>query len=281
MTMDEITSDLMIILNASKISDDTNIELEHLAYKFNNYRAQEIQDIYRLTREVNPVWLQRTGVFTFTKINSADEPAFVSSSSICLGKFTIPPVVELQNDLGVFRVTQSAGQRQMYKTDIHSFFEMFECSDSRLTQFIFYFRVGNALYQYPYTEQGSAVLIYENPLEGYVFLTEYIPSGSIEAGVSYTVSVAQIIYNGLTYNPGGAFVGVAGVTTFTGNGKVKPTTEKRVMTYTDEYPVERNMAQRVILDILTKDFGIERKQISDISNDAQTQLNILQSGEGS
>lgn len=53
---------------------------------------------------------------------------------------------------------------------------------------------------------------------------------------------------------------------------------KRDLRWTDEYHIDRNMAQDVILSILTKEFAIEMKMISDIRNDAQDQFKILTSG---
>jgi len=52
----------------------------------------------------------------------------------------------------------------------------------------------------------------------------------------------------------------------------------RDMLVTDEYPMERDMAQKIALEILTKDLAINEKSISDIINDSQSQLKLLKSG---
>ena len=55
----------------------------------------------------------------------------------------------------------------------------------------------------------------------------------------------------------------------------------RDMLVTDQYPMERDMAQKVILEILTKDLALNEKSIADLINDSQSQLKILTSGSNS
>lgn len=58
---------------------------------------------------------------------------------------------------------------------------------------------------------------------------------------------------------------------------IDPTTRLlRDMTITDEYPIDMDIAQKIVLEILTKDLQINMQSISDIQNDSQTQLKILQ-----
>lgn len=47
-----------------------------------------------------------------------------------------------------------------------------------------------------------------------------ISSGNIAPGVTYQVLVDSITYNGTTYSAGSYFVGVDGVTDYTGSGEV-------------------------------------------------------------
>jgi hypothetical protein len=49
---------------------------------------------------------------------------------------------------------------------------------------------------------------------------DYIASGSIAPGVLYQVVTNSITYNSTTLNPSDEFIGVLGVTTFTGSGQV-------------------------------------------------------------
>ena len=52
----------------------------------------------------------------------------------------------------------------------------------------------------------------------------------------------------------------------------------RDMLVTDDYPVERDMAQKIILDILTKDLALNDKAVVDLINDSQQQFKLLKSG---
>jgi hypothetical protein len=52
----------------------------------------------------------------------------------------------------------------------------------------------------------------------------------------------------------------------------------RTMLVTDEYPMERDMAQKIALEILTKDLALNDKAITDIINDSQSQLKLLKGG---
>jgi hypothetical protein len=51
----------------------------------------------------------------------------------------------------------------------------------------------------------------------------------------------------------------------------------RDMTFEDDYPLDISLAQKAILEILTKDFAISEGSIPDIINDSQRQFKILKS----
>ena len=51
------------------------------------------------------------------------------------------------------------------------------------------------------------------------------------------------------------------------------------ITNSDEYPLERAMAQRIVLAILTNEYKIEQSTITDIMNDSQDQFRIIKSGD--
>jgi hypothetical protein len=52
----------------------------------------------------------------------------------------------------------------------------------------------------------------------------------------------------------------------------------RAMTIQDDYPCDAEMAQKIIMEILTKDLQLNAQSISDIVNDAQNALKLLQNG---
>lgn len=54
----------------------------------------------------------------------------------------------------------------------------------------------------------------------------------------------------------------------------------RAMTLEDDYPLDIALAQKVILQILTKDLAISEGSISDLVNDSQSQLKIMKNSIG-
>jgi hypothetical protein len=58
------------------------------------------------------------------------------------------------------------------------------------------------------------------------------------------------------------------------------TNSLRQMEITDEYPIDMDIAQKIVYEILTKDLQINMQSISDVVNDSQSQLKILQNANG-
>ena len=274
MKLESIIYDIKTILEMSKITNNSRHEDEYIEKKIAQYRAQFIQEEYAKTIRVVPTWISPYGKFTFEKVNSADE-TLACDLSVCFGKKTLPPVVNLPNDLGYYYLSKPAKQQRIYLVSRDALMLMISLGDSRLAHWTFGFIEHNSFYVYPYIPEGNFSGIAEDPREFYMFRTERILSGSILTGVSYTVYGAQISYNGVTYNIADTFLGVAGVTTFIGSGWIKLTNEKSNYAYADEYPMDIAMASRCIIKILTTDFQIEQKMIADLVQDGQDQLSIL------
>jgi len=55
----------------------------------------------------------------------------------------------------------------------------------------------------------------------------------------------------------------------------------RDMLFTDDYPLDGNLAQRALIEFLTKDMAVAEGAITDIINDSQSQLKILKGGQTS
>jgi hypothetical protein len=49
------------------------------------------------------------------------------------------------------------------------------------------------------------------------------------------------------------------------------------MTFDDDYPLDIALAQKIVLEILTKDLAISEGSIPDIINDSQKQFKLLKS----
>jgi hypothetical protein len=278
MTLEQIIYDLRTILEMSKITNNSRFEDEHIEKKITEYRAIAIQDEYKLTKDVVPVWLSPLGKFLFEKVNSADENLGINTS-VCFGKKTLPPVVNLPNNLGYYYLSAPAKQGRLYLVPREILMLMIQLGDDRLQHYIYGFIEHNSLFVYPYISEGNASLIAEDPRQCMMFRTERILSGNIQIGISYTVYSASIVYNTIIYNTGDVFIGVIGVKTYTGTGYVKLTTLTSNYGYSDEYPIDAAMAEKCIIKILTTDFQIEGKMIADLVQDSQDQLAILKNYE--
>jgi len=207
-------------------TDDNRVRDEFLMSKIHTYRSGFIQEDFSRNRFLNPVWLQDLKKLSATKVNSADDPS-IADTSISLGKVTLPNIVSLPEDIGLFRVAGSSKHKVFTPVGMNYFYLLIDIDPTTAINQMIYYRTGNSIYLYPYNTECNAVAILGNPLEGYL----------IENNV------------------------------------------KRNLKWTDKYPIDRKMAQDVIISILTKEFAIEMKMVSDIKNDARDQFKILTSGD--
>lgn len=270
----EYRSDIMLIYERLKLSKDKRLTELHTQFLIHKYRAMVINDDFKANRQIDPATLQDFGKVVFTKVTSADDPN-VPYGSVNYGKLTIPQVITLPDDRGVYHVASSSKLCQHYPLMPPLFFNVPAGSVAAKSRY--YTRINTALYIDHFAEDGNVILILDNPMDGVVLLTENVLAGSIKSGISYTVQSGQVVYNGISYNVGQAFTGIFGIATFTGTGVVKHTTQKRAMTIDDNYPLSFKMAERVLINMFYQEFKIEAQQTSDIRNDAQDQLTVLQS----
>lgn len=270
----EYRSDVMLIYERLKLNKNKRLLETHAEFLIAKYRAAVINDDYKANRQIDPATLQDFGLVNFTNVLSPDDPN-VPYGSVEYGKLTIPQVVTLPDDRGVFRVASSSKLCEHYPLPSPLFFSVPAGSITAKSRY--YTRINDALYIDHYAEQGNVILILDNPMDGVVLLTEYVQPGNIESGISYTVQTGQVLYNGVGYNVGAAFTGIFGITTFSGTGTVKRTVQKRAITIDDNYPLSFKMAERVLLTMFYQEFKIEASQMTDIRNDAQDQLSVMQS----
>jgi len=267
MTLKEGIYDVRHILKA--LATDTEVKNAHVAQKFHEYRAIEILTEYHVMGEVNPLWIQNYGKTVTTTVTSSDNQETVSS--VCLSKVTLPPVIKLPRNRGVYRIANSSNQKSVYEISQQLLWNKIEANDFTVGDFDFYYQEGNEYFFYPKLSACNPHLILANPLDGYVMTTESVLSGSIIADAVYTITSGTITYNGVNYITSDTFTGVSGVNTFTGGGQVKFFLNKRGMTVEDEYPCDIGMMEKIVLNILTKDFGIEQRQVADYRNDTVNQ----------
>jgi hypothetical protein len=224
MTAEEIVYDVFEI--KALLEDDHDIDQLWVLTKFNNYRSIYISQDYAVNNEIRPSWLQRLHKQKTTKVNSADDPS-ISMTSITLSKVVLPPLMSLSEDLGLYRVTGSAGISHFDLMDFNTMIMKIDIGEERMGQYGYASRIGNTLYLYPLTMEIQAFVLAENPFD-------------------------------IQFNDNGVL---------------------RAMRVTDPYPVDNAMAQRIILDILTKDLALNDKAITDIVNDSQQQFKILKGAD--
>ena len=276
MNFEDIIYDTQMILSKSNKTNDFRVEDMHLASLLNNYRALMIGQEYDVTMHINPLWIQPIRNLLTTQVNTADDSTMLAQS-ICLAKVTLPPVVSMPDDLGVRRLTLGAKQKNIYETSPEELYGMIELNDPLLDVYNFYFKKELSYFIYPYVETVGADLILANPLDGKIVQTEYVLSGNLTVGQEYKVYGGDINYNSTIYNVGDTFTCIAGYITYTGFGIVKNTMEARIRDIRDNYPCDRAMANKMIIAVLTQEFQIEIKQVSDIVNDSQDQFKIVSS----
>ena len=161
MKIEDIIWDILEIKNA--IEDDSDLEEMWILHKINLYRAAHIEAEFALTNEINSQWLQRLRRFTWEKVTAADDPAILHNS-ITLGKASLPGVVKLPEDQGMYRLSGSGAINTFDPIDFNSLIMKAEIEDTNIG-YGYYSKIGNDVYEWPYTMEGSAIIIAANPLD--------------------------------------------------------------------------------------------------------------------
>lgn len=262
-----------------KLSKDSTANFPYLLNLVARKRSKQIGEYYDRTGGIiDPTWIQMALITNATPVSYHDTPN-VPATCEKVAMFDIPSVIRLPEDRGLYRVAKPNMVSEYYPVTLDMFFGY----DKSVQQFKenLRYRVGQKVYAHPYFDQFVVHLILSDPMDGYVYDTGYKFSGMLITGDDYTpagqyvVVEGSIEHNGVTYNNGDEFTAVS--STFTGYGKVKAKDQVRKITLDDEYPMSLDMANTVILRILSEDFNVSSKQVSDIVNDSQDQLNVLSS----
>ncbi len=272
-----------MILTKASFTDDSRLEPDYIGYKIDEKRAKEIRDSYNRNPIIDPIWLQDYGIVDTTKVNYADDKTF-TNLTCQLAKVTLPPVVSFyngmasQSNLGIYSLRSVSSSEEFFFRQHSKFIEIInDLGETHpLRRFAYYTKLQNAIYAKSANdkivpEKLHPILILERPLDGFVLTTENVTT--LTTGTSYTVSQGQIVHNGIAYSIGQVFIAVN--TTFTGSGKVQYTNWKRPMTNDDEYPFSPSQMEVVILKLLTQEYGIEASRISEIRNNSQDELKVI------
>ncbi|MFA6916982.1 MAG: hypothetical protein WC222_11335 [Parachlamydiales bacterium] len=277
MTLEQIINDIRLILRAT--TDDSRIVDSHLLRKILNYRSLFIIDSFLQTGTFNTQWIQRLGNKSLTSVGSADN-SNIPEGTLKFGKVTLPNVIPVGPERGIYRISDTQRQKQIYHTTWPMLTHMIAALDTRINLFRYYANIGDEYYIYPYVSEVDVMLILDNPLNGYSFSTELIVLTDIEDGVEYFVisgTVKEVDGAVITiHSKGSSFTG-SSTSVYSGDGKIREYNQIVTEAYNNEFYIDSGMAQRIVLEILTKDFAIERQSISDIVNDSQDQTKILTS----
>ena len=273
-TKKNIIDSLFEILTRFKRTDETRIDEDWLSYKIDSVRAELIVKQYAATGILDQTWLSDLGTIDFHKTNYADDPTVQVNCNIA--KATIPQVVSLissdaNNDLGIFSVTSLANSKQFYPKRMFSW--RYTPSEHTNSLFNWYARINTQMYvSDPNVSQLRIIGILLNPEDGNLNNTTPIVSGSLVNGTMYIVKGSQVIYNNVVYSNNDTFAANA-TATFTGTGLLYLASVVSAYRDVDPYPASGEMIRAIELEILTKEFAIEKNQIADVRNDSVDDAN--------
>ncbi|MBP8113802.1 MAG: hypothetical protein KAY50_00525 [Chitinophagaceae bacterium] len=271
MTLRDIRSDILLIAQHSKVSKDRRLWESHIDFLIHKYRETAINEVYTKTGIIDPIWIQDLGVMQMDVIDAAEEVQ-VACAGRQLGKAMLPAILPLRGNNGVIRVSGSSRDKTYYDIDVERFFDL--DPTSLRSKFNYYFRIGQSFYLSPAPNEAHFALILSNPMDGFFF--DNTIQRIIKPEMIYRVSDGSVTYNGVTYAAGAIFTGVPFITVYTGNGTVYFDKMRRPMTEDDSYPCSFLIAQMIVLNVLTKDLGLEAKAVADLKNDNADQLSLMQ-----
>lgn len=161
MNYEDIIWDIREIVKA--IEDDSDLSDFWLINKINNYRQIHILNDYNLNNYINPAWLQRIYKFKWEKVTAADDPN-ITYSSVILGRHIFPALINLPEDLGLYRLSGSSNIDNFEYTSIFNLM-LLSKMDASNRNYGYYTRIGNYVYITPHVPEGTAIVIAANPME--------------------------------------------------------------------------------------------------------------------
>lgn len=268
MTLEEFIGDVRTVLRQT--TDDSSFSDLFILSKGLNYRSIFIPQQFLSTGEISPDWLMRLGNKRLTPVSSADNPN-IPDGSIKVGKLKFPSAIPVGHNLGVEMVMNTQRQKQIYRTSWPILMHMIQAKDNRLELFSYYCTIADNLYVYPFIDQIDISIIPENPLDCIELETEFINVDGLVIGTEYFIlsgSVTKTIDNvQTTYKKNEEFICEQDAE-YNFYGKVIKSERIKLVSATTRFPADRGMCQRIILEMLTKDFNIEIKNIPDVTNDS-------------
>lgn len=258
------------ILSGLNITDESRLDDDVIGFFIDTKRASQIRETFKRNPVIEPVWLQDYGVFQLTKVNKAEDRT-ISFCTCETAKATLPPVVSLTDNMSNLSNLGRFSIRSVCNTYEFNYINTQKLSlvtdESTYGLFKYFTEIGNSVYLLPNVEKARGIFIFAHPLDAFVLDNTYKLSGELVTGTSYEVASGSVTHNSTIYSKGSTFT--AASSTFTGSGKVWLSTQKRATTNDDEYPMSADMGEKVVVRVLTEDFGIEQRIIDDFKNNSK------------
>lgn len=263
---------ILNILNRFKVTDDLPDMTRFLSYKIDQVRAELIIKQYQEPGPsqgvIDSTWLSLPFIVNFHRTNFPDNQSI--DNNCVISKATIPQTISLISpngnlDLGIRSLTSMSGRTNysyLRKTQW-----LYQPLDHPLSKLRYYDRYGIDLYVNDDASQLLLTALLLHPEDGYLSNSTPISSGSLVNGTVYKVVGSQIIYNNAVIAAGATFTANA-TTTFLGNGLVYLASEIESFNEMDAYPASGEMMRQIEFEILTKEFRIEKDQLTDVRNDS-------------
>ena len=268
-TKKQIIDSLKIILTRFEPSDESRLDDDWLSYAIDRVRAELIIRQYLQTSVIDQTWLSDLGLLTFYKVNRADNVTITCDCDI--SKTTIPQTISIITedgnlDLGIYSLISPCGKTSYFPKRT----SMWRYTPPEHTNSLFgsYARINTQLYVDRVVEKLRCLAILLHPEDSILTNSAPVNSGSIVSGTVYIVKGGQVIYDNVVYAPDSTFIGTA-TTTFQGSGTVYLNSQIASYRDVDPYPASGEMIRAIELEILTKEFGIERQMIPDVRNDSK------------
>lgn len=266
-TADEI----MLILTKFRPTDETRVPYSFLYKKIHQAREGEIQAIFDKEGVIDPNWYQDLGLVPFHRVNFADKVS-LTSCECDISKALLPQMITLERgngnqDVGI-NIMSACGKTKYHYLPLANWRELPDPSESEMGMFPYYARLNNVTYVNRLADNLRIYGLLQNPEDGVKINSAPIVSGSLVTSTVYIVKFGDIVYDGVVKPKDTTFTAGA-VAVFTGQGKVYKNSQVVAYADTDPYPVSGDMARRIVLDVLVKEFGLERQQVADVQNDSR------------
>jgi len=249
MTLEEALSLIMSPPQAMKQTLDSRInEPDFIAQLIHEKRALMLSRIERKQGEILPLWEQPYIVSLVDKVDQNEGILFDTEKDF--GKFSLPRLVQFKyrnqsnQNRALVSIVDAESKTRFFPTSYEKY-KVIERSKNEMSKHDYYFMVGDFVYLTRVPKKISVKGIFFNPLKAHIIDNTIKQSGSLVIGNTYKVANGTIRIDNLTYNAPATFV--ATNTVYTGSGRVYLEDNYRLLSESDEYPLNDD-----IIDVIKK-----------------------------